>query len=68
MPTNGELTIICSGAILLTLTACQRPGRMAILPSIVAAAPAEDITAALPVIRDAKFNLADHCSVVRISQ
>jgi polygalacturonase len=63
MPTNRKLTILCIGAMLLTLTACQHSGPLATLPSIAAAAPAQDITAALPVIPEAKFNLADYGAV-----
>jgi polygalacturonase len=63
MPTNRKLTIICIGAVLLTLTACERPGWTATPGSIAAAAPAEGITAALPVIPEAKFNLSDYGAV-----
>jgi polygalacturonase len=59
---SRKLLIICIVAILVIAVAGRRLGSMAI-PSSAAAVPAEEVTAALPVIPDAEFNLADYGAV-----
>jgi polygalacturonase len=58
-----KLSIVCIGAILLVSIACSHQEHIATLPSRTAPAPREEITAVLPVIPDAKFNLADYGAV-----
>jgi hypothetical protein len=58
-----KLSIICIAAILLTSIACRHEGRIATLPPRSAPVPAQEITAALPVIPEAKFNLADYGAI-----
>jgi polygalacturonase len=62
---DRKISIICIGVVLLTSIACGPPGRVpawrvAALPSSTATTAAEEITAVLPVIPDATFNLADY--------
>jgi polygalacturonase len=56
-------SIIFIGVIILAFMVFRHPTRKAAIPSLMAAVPAEEITAALPVIPDAKFNLADYGAI-----
>jgi polygalacturonase len=60
---DRKFSIIFIGAILFMSIAGRRVGTTETLPSRVAATSTEKITAALPVIPDAKFNLADYGGV-----
>lgn len=57
---DRKLVIICIGAILLISISCGQVVPVVALPTGAEAGSGEEITAALPVIPDAKFNLADY--------